>query len=93
MHCAYSKILDANSEYCCLLENIYLLEISTFSYLGSSKSVDQNNVDPFSIKKEKCILCVLLYKNSCISLGLEWWVDQTVSNDMPMSVQSETKVL
>ena len=35
IHCTYSKILNANNEFCCLLKNIYLSEVSTFSYLVS----------------------------------------------------------
>ena len=33
IHCAYSKILNANNKFCCLCENIYLSEVTTFSYL------------------------------------------------------------
>ena len=33
IHCVYSKILNANNEFCCLCENIYLSEVSTFFYV------------------------------------------------------------
>ena len=34
IHCAYSKILNANDEFYCLYNIIYLSEVSTFSYLA-----------------------------------------------------------
>ena len=37
IHCAYSKILNANNQFCCLRENIYLSEVSIFSYLASAE--------------------------------------------------------
>ena len=33
IHWAYSKILNPNNEFCCLPGNIYLSEVSIFSYL------------------------------------------------------------
>ena len=57
IHCAYSKILNANNKFCCLHRNIYLSEVSTFSYLGI-------NICKHILKFSNCVLVRVAINNN-----------------------------
>ena len=51
IHCAYLKIFNTNNEFC-LSKNIYLSEVSTFSYLGNAMNeqcMSEHNNDSMNV--------------------------------------------